>query len=396
MPSKLEYLKKYMATPAHMNSRPREGTHVKKETAKIRKQREALKAAHAKEMGKCLQTAPHNSDSDISPVRQAAPVRRQAAPVRHDSDGDISPVRQTAPVRRQAAPVRNDSDRDISPVRRTSSARMTSGQRAGLVSGADVKVETAETQQKQGGRLDGGPGKTTGKRAQTAHGRHDSDSDISPVRRTSPARMSSGLRAGLVAGTDLRKETADIRQRQREALEAAPAEATGKGAETVYRNRDGGRVTREEWLESKQKHRKKRPSEYPEQELEWGGGLKQQVNREEEQAELSRIAAQPFARYEPDEKYQEELRSKKDWHDPMKQDAAEDAAAQVRAARGPRQEKPVCPHMPWLNRFDIRPGYRWDGKIRTNGFETKLIEANNMKEYQRQEAWRRMDADDKD
>merc|ERR1719223_919321 len=89
-------------------------------------------------MGKCLQTAPHNSDSDISPVRRTAPAR-------HDSDSDISPVRQ-------AAPVRNDSDSDISPIRRTSSARMTSGQRAGLVSGADVKVETAETQQKQGGR----------------------------------------------------------------------------------------------------------------------------------------------------------------------------------------------------------------------------------------------------
>merc|ERR1719410_618226 len=72
-------------------------------------------------MGKCLQTAPHNSDSDISPVRR------------------------TAPVRRQAAPVRNDSDSDISPVRRTSSARTTSGQRAGIVSGADIKVETAET-----------------------------------------------------------------------------------------------------------------------------------------------------------------------------------------------------------------------------------------------------------
>merc|ERR1719215_745759 len=299
-------------------------------------------------MGKCLQTAPHNSDSDISPVGRTAPAR-------HDSDSDISPVRQAAPVRRQAAPVRHDSDGDISPVRQTAPVRR-----------------------------------------QAAPVRNDSDSDISPIRRTSSARMSSGLRAGLVAGTDLRKETADIRQRQREALEAAPAEATGKGAETVYRNRDGGRVTREEWLESKQKHRKKRPSEYPEQELEWGGGLKQQVNREEEQAELSRIAAQPFARYEPDEKYQEELRSKKDWHDPMKQDAAEDAAAQVRAARGPRQEKPVCPHMAWLNRFDIRPGYRWDGKIRTNGFETKLIEANNMKEYQRREAWRRMDADDKD
>lgn len=32
------------------------------------------------------------------------------------------------------------------------------------------------------------------------------------------------------------------------------------------------------------------------QELEWGGGLKQRDNREEEMEEITRIAAQPFAR----------------------------------------------------------------------------------------------------
>ena len=43
------------------------------------------------------------------------------------------------------------------------------------------------------------------------------------------------------------------------------------------------------------------------QELEWGGGLKQRDNSELEKEELSRIAAQPFARFEPDEVYMKEL-----------------------------------------------------------------------------------------
>ena len=43
------------------------------------------------------------------------------------------------------------------------------------------------------------------------------------------------------------------------------------------------------------------------QELEWGGGLKQRDNSEAEKEELSRIAAQPFARFEPDEVYMKEL-----------------------------------------------------------------------------------------
>ena len=43
------------------------------------------------------------------------------------------------------------------------------------------------------------------------------------------------------------------------------------------------------------------------QELEWGGGLKQRDNSEAAKEEFKRIAAQPFARYEPDEKYMKEL-----------------------------------------------------------------------------------------
>lgn len=52
------------------------------------------------------------------------------------------------------------------------------------------------------------------------------------------------------------------------------------------------------------------------QELEWGGGLKQRDNSEAEKEELSRIAAQPFARFEPDEVYMKELmlgQKKKRW-----------------------------------------------------------------------------------
>ena len=44
------------------------------------------------------------------------------------------------------------------------------------------------------------------------------------------------------------------------------------------------------------------------QELEWGGGLKQRDNKEARKEEFLRIAAQPFARFEPDEKYMQELK----------------------------------------------------------------------------------------
>ncbi|CAE7418497.1 CWC26 [Symbiodinium sp. CCMP2592] len=178
------------------------------------------------------------------------------------------------------------------------------------------------------------------------------------------------------------------------------ASGSGRGAETVYRNRDGKRIEREEWVDLQQKKRKKRVSEYPEQELEWGGGLKQRNNTEEEKAEISRIAAQPFARFEPDEKYMKELKARQDWNDPMRKFEEQEVTAptlQGKAAADaqPRAvERPKCPHPPWQNRYEILPGYRWDGKVRGNGFEKEYFHTKNTREFERADAWRREMAND--
>merc|ERR1712232_313689 len=107
--------------------------------------------------------------------------------------------------------------------------------------------------------------------------------------------------------------------------------------------------------------------------LEWGGGIKQKVNAEEDKAELTRIAAQPFARYEPDEKHMEDLRQRREWNDPMQKyvDEGDDAGANTRrsaqeVAEAQAKKKPKCPHAPWPNRYGIQTGYRWDGKVRGN------------------------------
>jgi len=195
----------------------------------------------------------------------------------------------------------------------------------------------------------------------------------------------------------LKEEAAQVRAARRAAVDAAPDEETGRGATTVYRNRDGGKIDREEWVDNQQKKRKKRKSDYPEQELEWGGGLKQKDNKEAVMAEAERVAAQPFARYEPDAKHIEELKAKQDWNDPMNR-FPDGADGPVGGAAAGSQEvakkKPKCPHAPWLNRFEIPPGYRWDGKVRTTGYEQKWLESKNHREFLKRERYKYEFAED--
>ncbi|XP_030638139.1 BUD13 homolog [Chanos chanos] len=195
----------------------------------------------------------------------------------------------------------------------------------------------------------------------------DSDSDLSPPCRTQNAtRMLSGGAAGLVSVETLKKEQDEIRRREKQ---NQPLEEDSRNAETVFRDRSGRRRDLEsERVEQSRKAGEK--AEKDEKYAQWGKGLAQSLMQQQNVTDALREAQKPLARHIDDEDLDRMLREQEREGDPM---AAmlrrkKEKTAKLKGVRErPRYNGPAPPP----NRFNIMPGYRWDGVDRSNGFEQK-------------------------
>ncbi|XP_060035993.1 BUD13 homolog [Erinaceus europaeus] len=195
-----------------------------------------------------------------------------------------------------------------------------------------------------------------------------SDSDLSPPRRVKPpgkkaAHMYSGAKTGLVL-TDIQREQQELKNRDQETV---TLEAEFQYAETVFRDKSGRkRNLKLERLEQRRKAEK--DSERDELYAQWGKGLAQTRQQQQNLEDAMKEMQKPLARYIDDEDLDQMLREQEREGDPManfikKNKAKENKNKKVR----PRYSGPAPPP----NRFNIWPGYRWDGVDRSNGFEQK-------------------------
>ena len=84
-------------------------------------------------------------------------------------------------------------------------------------------------------------------------------------------KMSSGAVAGLSSVEDMRRESALLRQRRAEELGGMDPTTSGRGAETVYRDKSGRRINSK--LERlQQRELAKKQEEEMEVFMEWGTG----------------------------------------------------------------------------------------------------------------------------
>lgn len=203
------------------------------------------------------------------------------------------------------------------------------------------------------------------------------------------ARMTDGSYAGLQSAAAV---TAQLERRQREEREQFEAEKrAGRGnpgeEETYYRDATGRRVD----VSMKRAEARRAALAAEEAERNKKEALKGEVQLAEarqRKEKLEEAKGMTLARAADDEEMNREMRGQMRWNDPMARfleaeerttgrggGGAGDVISGSKASRRPVY-KGACPP----NRYGIKPGYRWDGVDRSNGFESERFKALNRRE----------------
>ncbi|KAK3369044.1 Pre-mRNA-splicing factor of RES complex-domain-containing protein [Lasiosphaeria ovina] len=110
------------------------------------------------------------------------------------------------------------------------------------------------------------------------------------------------------------------------------------------------------------------------------GDVQLEQTRQRREA-LEDAALMPVARGKDDEEMNAELRAQQRWNDPMAEFVAASGGPGGRKKKGgAQQRRPVYQGAAPPNRYSIRPGYRWDGVDRGNGFEAERFKAINRRD----------------
>ncbi|CAM5121645.1 unnamed protein product [Natator depressus] len=264
-----------------------------------------------------------SSDSDLSPLRNS----RRPGLLHHDSHSKLSP-----PKRNQ----NTSSDSDLSPPRRSQAA--------------GKKLHSSRTS----------PGLLPPRRGPDS--KRSFQGERGEDQRTN--QMLSGGKAGLVSADLLRREQQEHRRHDRNNKHL---EDESQNAETVFRDKSGRkRDLMQERLEQQKKAEAK--SERDELYAKWGKGLAQSRQQQQNVEDAVKEMQKPLARYIDDQDLDQMLREKEREGDPMANFIKKKKAKESKDKREkPRYNGPAPP----LNRFNLWPGYRWDGVDRSNGFEQK-------------------------
>lgn len=326
-----------------------------------------------------------DSDSDQSPPRTLSDIQQNSENFhksRFDSDSDQSPPR----------PNQNnlkDSDDDLSPLRNNKiSARKKydSDNEHSLSKSHSNRKHSKISQEKQPERSDSDVSRSSHKKHKKKHKKHskqnlspqkrerlDSDSDQSSIRYSSNQENYKNKKKKYDSDSDENKQYASKNHKHSNIKEHERRidrfyKSDNEKLDKKFKNEIGKKAKHSSNIEaelSDKGNEESRKKEVPDT------GLDENNKTEME------IPQEPFARYKDDPELEDHLKSQLRDGDPMlsyikkkKSKNQTESTEKVQVYKGP----PPPP-----NRFNISPGYRWDGVDRSNGFEKKHFEIQAQK-----------------
>ncbi|RDX83940.1 BUD13-like protein, partial [Mucuna pruriens] len=226
------------------------------------------------------------------------------------------------------------------------------------------------------------------------------DPDLSPPRKNTKELSNPISKTGLISGKEMKEEIDRKKRDDQLRFKQMDPSISGLGAEPVYRDKvKGVRISKEEYLKSKQKVEEKSK----EIEIEWGKGLAQKREAEARVKELELEKDKPFARTRDDPELDKMLKDRLRWGDPMAHLVKKKYPEPVLPNLGENEKMKESgfvvpqdiPDHSWLkrgldaapNRYGIRPGRHWDGVDRSNGFEKDMFKRTNERQARDREAY---------
>ena len=187
--------------------------------------------------------------------------------------------------------------------------------------------------------------------------------------------MASGAMAGLQTADQVTAALKRKEKLERKAMQAAGMDpSAGKAQETIYRDASGRIINvamKRAELRTKAEEDERKKAE----ELEARKGDVQRREKEDRKQALEDARVMGVARYADDAQLNEELKEQQRWNDPMAQMIT--TTSKSKSGKGRRGGGKTYQGAFEPNRYGIRPGWRWDGVDRSNGFEKKWFQARN-------------------
>ncbi|KAH8601597.1 Pre-mRNA-splicing factor of RES complex-domain-containing protein [Bisporella sp. PMI_857] len=204
-------------------------------------------------------------------------------------------------------------------------------------------------------------------------GRERADDETPVIEDEDVVKMGDGTHAGLQSAEDVKRQFE--KRKREEALAWQKENRKTKGEEeTVYRDATGRRIDISmKRAEAKKELDAKARKELEEKEAQKGDTQIREKERRKE--ELADAKFMTLARGVDDEDMNQELRERERWNDPAAQFLSE--KKESRSGKAGRKGKPVYKGASAPNRYGIRPGHRWDGVDRGNGWEGERFKAMN-------------------